>query len=83
MAAIQPLHGLTCALPHLANMRLLAETIPPRRAATALTLYGTIGIGAAVAQLTLVSGSLYTQFGAKGFWAMAALCAAALPPVRD
>jgi MFS transporter, PPP family, 3-phenylpropionic acid transporter len=32
MAAIQPLHGLTFALLHLANMRVLAETVPPRLA---------------------------------------------------
>jgi len=82
MAAIQPLHGLTFALLHLANMRVLAETVPPRLAATALTLYGTVGVGAAVALLTLVSGSLYAQFGARGFWVMAALCAAALPLAR-
>src|ERR1700730_5961921 len=82
MAAIQPLHGLTFALLHLANMRVLAETVPPRLAATALTLYGTVGVGAAVALLTLASGSLYAKFGAQGFWVMAALCAAALPLAR-
>src|SRR5207244_1842443 len=82
MAGIQPLHGLTFALLHLANMRVLAETVPPRLAATALTLYGTVGVGAAVALLTLISGSLYAQFGAQGFWVMAALCAAALPLAR-
>ena len=63
-------------------MRVLAETVPPRLAATALTLYGTVGVGAAVALLTLVSGSLYAKFGAQGFWVMAALCAAALPLAR-
>jgi hypothetical protein len=62
MAAIQPLHGVTFALLHLANMRVLVETVPPRLAATALTLYGTVGVGAAVALLTLVSGSLYAKF---------------------
>jgi MFS transporter, PPP family, 3-phenylpropionic acid transporter len=82
MAAIQPLHGFTFALLHLANMRLLAETVPPRLAATALTVYGTVGVGAAVALMTLVSGSLYARFGAHGFWAMAMLCAIALPLAR-
>jgi MFS transporter, PPP family, 3-phenylpropionic acid transporter len=43
---------------------------------------GTVGVGAAVALLTLVSGSLYAKFGAQGFWVMAALCAAALPLAR-
>src|SRR6516225_1547687 len=39
---IQP-NGLTFALLHLANTRVLAETVPPRLSATALTLYSTVG----------------------------------------
>jgi hypothetical protein len=34
------------------------------------------------ASWTLVSDSLYVQFGARGFWVMAALCASALPLAR-
>jgi PPP family 3-phenylpropionic acid transporter len=82
LAAIQPLHGLTFALLHLACMRRLAETVPPRLSATALTLYGTVGIGAASALLTLASGALYGAVGPDGFWVMAALCAIALPLAR-
>jgi MFS transporter, PPP family, 3-phenylpropionic acid transporter len=82
MAAVEPLHGLTFALLHLACMQTFAESVPPRLAATALTLYGTVGIGAATALLTLLSGPLYGDFGAHGFWAMAALCAIALPFAR-
>ena len=47
IAAIQPLHGITFALLHLACLRRLAEIVPPGLSATALTLYGTVGIGAA------------------------------------
>lgn len=79
MALVQPLHGLTFALQHLACMRLLAAIVPPGLAATALTIYGTVGVGVATALLTLASGPLYTQLGPQGFWVMAALCAAALP----
>jgi PPP family 3-phenylpropionic acid transporter len=82
LVAIQPLHGLTFALLHLTCMRLLAECIPRHLAATALTLYGTVGIGTAATLLTLASGPLYARFGAHGFWIMAALCAAALPLAR-
>lgn len=82
MIAIQPLHGLTFALLHLANMRLLAETVPPRLAATALTLYGTVGVGAASAVLSLASGALYADIGPHGFWVMAVLCGLALPLAR-
>jgi MFS transporter, PPP family, 3-phenylpropionic acid transporter len=79
LALIQPLHGLTFALLHLACMRRLAETVPPSLSATALTLYGTVAIGAASAVLTLASGMLYGAVGPQGFWVMAALCAIALP----
>jgi PPP family 3-phenylpropionic acid transporter len=82
VALVQPLHGITFALLHLACMQRLAETVPPRLAATALTIYGTVGIGAATVLLTLVSGSLYGVIGPAGFWVMAALCAAALPAAQ-
>jgi PPP family 3-phenylpropionic acid transporter len=82
MIAVEPLHGLTFALLHLACMQIFAETVPPPLAATALTLYGTVGIGVATALLTWLSGLLYADFGAHGFWAMAALCAVALPLAR-
>jgi MFS transporter, PPP family, 3-phenylpropionic acid transporter len=79
MAIVEPLHGFTFALLHLASMRLLAEIVPPRHAATALALYGTVAIGAATALVTLLSGPLYAQLGASAFWVMGAVCAAALP----
>jgi PPP family 3-phenylpropionic acid transporter len=82
LALIQPLHGVTFALLHLACMRRLAETVPPGLSATALTLYGTVAIGAASTLLTLASGALYGAVGAAGFWVMAGLCAAALPLAR-
>jgi PPP family 3-phenylpropionic acid transporter len=82
LALIQPLHGLTFALLHLACMRRLSETVPPGLSATALTLYGTVAIGAASAVLTLASGMLYGAVGPQGFWFMAVLCAIALPIAR-
>jgi PPP family 3-phenylpropionic acid transporter len=79
MALIEPLHGFSFALLHLACMRLMAEIVPQRLAATALAVYGTLGIGAATTLVTLASGPLYAGFGARAFWAMAALAALALP----
>ena len=76
---IQPLHGVTFALLHLACMRLLAISVPPHLAATAQALYGTVGIGAATALLTVASGWLYSGLGAQAFLVMSALCIAALP----
>jgi PPP family 3-phenylpropionic acid transporter len=58
LATIEPLHGLTFALLHLTCMRLLAGCVPRHLAATALTLYGTVGIGAPATLLTLASGPL-------------------------
>jgi PPP family 3-phenylpropionic acid transporter len=82
LALIEPLHGLTFALLHLTCMRLLAQCVPRHLEATALTIYGTVGIGVATALLTLACGPIVERFGAHGFWAMAALCAAALPLAR-
>jgi PPP family 3-phenylpropionic acid transporter len=82
VALVQPLHGLTFALQHLACMRLLAAIAPPRLAATALSVYGTVGVGIATTLLTLASGPLYARLGPQGFLAMAGLCAAALPLTR-
>ena len=79
LSLVEPLHGFTFALFHLACMRVIAETVPKRLAATAQALYGTLAAGAANAALTLASGWLYEHFGVGGFWAMAALCALALP----
>jgi PPP family 3-phenylpropionic acid transporter len=83
LAAVQPLHGLTFALLHLTCMRLLAECIPSHLEATALTVYGTVGVGLPTALLIIGSGQLYSHFGANGFFVMAALCAAALPVARN
>ena len=79
LALVQPLHGLTFALLHLACMRLIARTVPDGLEGTAQAIYATVGIGAATALLTFASGFLYSLAGATGFFFMAALCAVALP----
>jgi PPP family 3-phenylpropionic acid transporter len=78
MVLIEPLHGISFALLHLACMRRLAQVVPPGLSATALTVYST-GIGLATTLVTLASGPLYAQLGAHAFWVMAVLCASALP----
>jgi PPP family 3-phenylpropionic acid transporter len=79
LALVQPLHGITFALLHLACMRLIARIVPQGLEGTAQAIYGTVGIGAATALFNFVSGMLYARLGAQGFWVMAALCALALP----
>jgi len=79
LAVVQPLHGFTFALLHLAAMHLIVKVVPERLAATAQTLYGTLGLGVASAVLTALGGLLYGALGAGSFWAMAILCITALP----
>jgi MFS transporter, PPP family, 3-phenylpropionic acid transporter len=81
LALVEPLHGATFALLHLAAMRLIGDLIPAELAATAQAVYGTVAVGAAVALMTAASGWLYGNLGAGGFWVMAALCVMALPLV--
>jgi MFS transporter, PPP family, 3-phenylpropionic acid transporter len=76
---IEPPHGMTFALFHLAGMRVIGAMVPRDLAATAQALYGTVATGSAVALLTLASGLLYTWLEGRAFFAMAALCAAAMP----
>ncbi|MEL6063990.1 MULTISPECIES: MFS transporter [unclassified Methylobacterium] len=81
LAAVEALHGLSFALLHLACLGLIEETTPPERRATALALYGTLGLGLSGVLATLASGLLYGAFGRAAFWAMAGLSLAALPLV--
>jgi MFS transporter, PPP family, 3-phenylpropionic acid transporter len=78
LSLIQPLHGFTFALLHLAAMRLMQTLIPARLAGTGQSIYG-FGSGCVTAVLTLLSGILYAKFGGTAFLPMAVLCAVALP----
>jgi MFS transporter, PPP family, 3-phenylpropionic acid transporter len=82
LALVEPLHGLTFALFHLAAMQLIGTTVPHHLAATAQALYGTVAVGISTALLTIVSGPLYASLGGAAFWVMATLCVAAIPLVR-
>jgi PPP family 3-phenylpropionic acid transporter len=79
LACIQPLHGLTFALFHLAAIRLIVAVAPIRLAATAQAIYGTLCIGLAISLLTFASGLLYARAGGEAFLFMTALCLLALP----
>ncbi len=79
MALVEPLHGLTFALLHLACMQVIGRAVPAALAATAQAFYATVAMGAASALVTLAAGPLYGRLGAGAFWPMAAMCALALP----
>jgi MFS transporter, PPP family, 3-phenylpropionic acid transporter len=78
LAVIQPLHGLTFALLHLACMRLIGTIVPVYLAATAQALYA-LAAGLATMISTIVSGRLYADYGGNAFLTMAFLCGRALP----
>jgi MFS transporter, PPP family, 3-phenylpropionic acid transporter len=78
LTILQPLHGLTFALLHLACMRIMGSLAPTSLAATAQATYA-FGSGFSTAALTLFSGSLYARYGGAAFFPMAALCGLALP----
>ena len=81
LALIQPLHGFTFALLHLATMRIITDTVPSDLAGTAQAVYGLVGVGGATVVLTILSGWLYARFGPAGFLAMGLLCIAAFPVI--
>lgn len=81
MSLVQPLHGFTFALLHLACMQLIAENVPQELAGTAQGLYATLGAGVSSVILTIVAGLLYGALGGLAFWAMAVLSACAVPVI--
>jgi PPP family 3-phenylpropionic acid transporter len=81
LSLVQPLHGFTFALLHLACMRAIGAMVSPHLAATAQALYA-VAATAVSGLLTVLSGTLYARLGARGFLVMACLCAIALPLAR-
>ncbi|WP_174247280.1 MFS transporter, partial [Acidisphaera sp. L21] len=79
MALVEPLHGLTFAMLHLACMDMIGRVVPATLAATAQAFYATVAMGATAALVTVASGPLYATFGPSAFWGMAIMCAVALP----
>jgi PPP family 3-phenylpropionic acid transporter len=67
MMLVEPLHGLTFALLHLACMQMLSVVVPPALAATAQAIYGAVAVGTMTALIILVSGPLYGAFGPRAF----------------
>jgi hypothetical protein len=63
----------------LACIRVIVLVMPPRLAAMAQSIYGTLRIGLAATLLSLASGVLYERHGGSAFLVRAALCLLALP----
>ena len=71
MVLVEPLHGLTFALLHLACMQVIGRVVPTALAATAQAFYATVAMGAVSAAVTLASGPLYGRYGAGAHLAAA------------
>jgi PPP family 3-phenylpropionic acid transporter len=76
---LQVLHAATFGAQHLATMQVLGRVVPPAQAGMSQALHASLGVGLPMGVLTLASGPLYGAFGGGGYWAMAALCAVAVP----
>lgn len=68
LSLIQPLHGLTFALLHLACMRMMGVLVAASVAATAQALYA-FGSGLLTAVLIYLSGALYASYAGAAFFA--------------
>lgn len=75
----QILHAATFAMQHLATMAVLARVVPPAEAGTAQTLHAAFGVGLWIGLITLACGPVFAAIGGAAFWAMALLCALAVP----
>ncbi len=75
---LQALHGLSFGATHLGAIAFLRSRLPLSRLATAQSIYGAVSHGLFMTSAMWLSGLLYHQFGARGWWAMAAMTGAAL-----
>jgi PPP family 3-phenylpropionic acid transporter len=73
---LQALHTLSFAAAHVGAMRLLYREAPEHSQGMAQTLYAAVSGGVLIGASTLLSGALYDHWGARGYWAMAAIAAA-------
>jgi len=70
---LQALHALSFAAAHVGAMRLLFREAPESGAAMAQNIYAAMSSGLLMGAATLLSGVLYDEIGAGGYWAMAGL----------
>jgi PPP family 3-phenylpropionic acid transporter len=75
----QLLHAGTFGMQHLAVMAIMARAVPPAEAGTAQALHAALGVGLWMGVFTLACGPLFAALGGAAFWAMAVLCALAVP----
>ncbi|WP_051928860.1 MFS transporter [Thermopetrobacter sp. TC1] len=75
---LQALHGLSFGATHLGAIEFVRTRLPAARTATAQAAYGAVSHGVFMTAAMWLSGRLYADYGAKGWWAMAVMCLMAL-----
>jgi hypothetical protein len=83
MVLVEPLHGLTFALLHLACMQMLSVVVPPALAATAQAIYGGLAVGTMTAYDPGVRSTLRRPRPARVLGHGVALCRCVADRVRD
>ena len=78
LVPLQLLHALTFAATFLGGMRLIQRLHGDARVPTAQMIYMAIASAPTQAAATLISGPLYDNFGARGYFAMTVIAAAGL-----
>ncbi len=71
---LQALHGMSFGATHLGAIEFVRTRLPARRTATAQAAYGAVSHGVFMTAAMWLSGWLYANFGARGWWAMAGMC---------
>jgi PPP family 3-phenylpropionic acid transporter len=74
----QALHALSFAAVHVGALRIVQRESPPAVIGASQTLYAAVTGGTLTGLATLASGGMYEAWGARGYWPMAGLAAAAL-----
>ena len=78
LAARQPLHAASFTIPYLAALRIINDRTPPHVAATAQTIYSSLGVSAPTGLLMALVSVLYPTWAGDVFWLMAGFSAAGL-----
>ena len=78
LVPLQLLHALTFAATFLGGMRLIQRLHGDARTPTAQMIYMALASAPTQAAATLISGPLYDNFGALGYYAMSVIAAAGL-----
>ncbi len=69
--SIQTFHAFSFAMIHLGAVYFISHAVPERLAATAQGIYGAFAMGSLLGILTLISGPLYENYAAFGYFSMA------------